>query len=301
MMSPTSAYLASLAENTRPCVRGRLDRVAALLWPGSDASSAPWDQLDYAGMTRLRAALVERYPGVQFQTVNLHLQAAKSCLRHAWLLGMVSRDQLDRAQAVERVRGEALPRARRVEPDEWKMLFAQLRADTSPKGVRDNALFSLIRASGIRRAEAAGLQLGDVDVRRMVVRVLGKGNRQRESAIAGWAGPALVAWLKLRAPRGQGPLFLLVHHGGTLDKNMRGLTVTGLHQAWKGRAEAAGMEDVGLHSFRRALATELLDVSDLVTTARQLGHQQIQTTMRYCEQGLREQSRAVDRLAGPLG
>lgn len=153
---------------------------------------------------------------------------------------------------------------------------ALLRADfgrTAP-GLRDRAILELLYATGVRVAELAGLDVGDVDLREGAVRVFGKGGKERIVPLGGKAAAALRAHLRGREAR-SGPIFRNAGGGR--------LTVRSLHRIVRARARAAGLHRrVTPHTLRHTFATHLLDAgADLRLIQELLGHARLGTTQRY--------------------
>jgi integrase/recombinase XerC len=153
---------------------------------------------------------------------------------------------------------------------------ALLRAPfpSTTAGARDRAVVELLYATGVRVAELAGLDLPDVDLREGMVRVTGKGGKERVVPVGRKALEALGSYLGPRA-RGSGPLFL----------NERGgrLTARSLHRIVRARARAAGLHRrVSPHTLRHTFATHLLDAgADLRLIQELLGHARLGTTQKY--------------------
>ena len=150
---------------------------------------------------------------------------------------------------------------------------------------RDAAIVELLYASGLRVSELVGLDLRDVDLAEMTVRVLGKGRKERIVPFGGAAAQALRAYL---GPRGSGPVFL----------NRRGgrLTVRSVHTIVRRQARAAGIaRRVSPHTLRHTFATHLLDSgADLRMIQELLGHSRLSTTQRYTHVGSDQLMRIYD-------
>ena len=99
------------------------------------------------------------------------------------------------------VRG--LPSVLRV--DQAATLLDGAGGDDSPKALRDRAVLELLYATGVRISELCGLDVGDVDHSRRVVRVLGKGDRERVVPFGRPAQAAVTAWLRRGRPTLAGP------------------------------------------------------------------------------------------------
>jgi integrase/recombinase XerC len=178
----------------------------------------------------------------------------------------------------------ATPRAHRTLPpvlDAAEAAAVMLAADdAAPRGVRDRALVELLYATGIRVAELVGLDLDDLDRRRRVVTVLGKGNKQRTVPYGLAADRALDAWLSTGRPA-----LATEHSGAALFLGARGRRIdaravrTVVHR----RVSAVdGAPDLGPHGLRHSAATHLLEGgADLRSVQELLGHASLATTQLY--------------------
>ena len=130
--------------------------------------------------------------------------------------------------------------------------------DTSTlAGLRDRAILELIYGSGLREAEAAALNVGDIDFRKGYVTVLGKGSRLRKEPVGGEANKALKAYLKARAEQGipadgDAPLFLNQRGGRLTTRSYQNIVA-------KYARQAGLMKDISPHGLRHSFATHLLD------------------------------------------
>ena len=147
---------------------------------------------------------------------------------------------------------------------------------------RDLAMMELFYSSGIRLAELVGLDLGDIDFDEQLVRVTGKGRKQRIIPVGGPARRAVLAWLALRheyLPGGEEapPRPLFIGRGG---KRLTPRAVQLRVAAW---AKQQGLDvNVHPHLFRHSFATHLLESSrDLRAVQELLGHANLSTTQVY--------------------
>ncbi len=174
-----------------------------------------------------------------------------------------------------------LPPALRV--DEARALLDAAAAhadDGSPLGVRDAAILELLYATGIRVGELCGLDVDDVDHERRVVRVLGKGRKERTVPYGLPAGRALDRWLAAGRARvtvpGAGAALFLGARGHRIDQRA---VRTLVHRRL---AEVPGAPDLGPHGLRHTAATHLLEGgADLRTVQELLGHASLATTQIY--------------------
>jgi integrase/recombinase XerD len=182
-----------------------------------------------------------------------------------------------------------LPRQSRLLPEvltvEEVVRLLETRGDDSPAAIRDRALLELLYAAGLRISEAVGLDRDDIDLDVALVRVVGKGDRERqvpvgEVAIA-WLGRYLAEvrpdWLvKWHGDRRHGGPFFLSVRGDRLDRR----------RAWEmfvASARQAGLKGgISPHTLRHSFATHLLEGgADLRIVQELLGHASINTTQLY--------------------
>jgi integrase/recombinase XerC len=157
---------------------------------------------------------------------------------------------------------------------------AEWAASAGPAGVRDVAMLELLYATGIRVGELVGLDVDDVDAERRVVRVLGKGRKERTVPYGVPAGLAMSQWLGAAraalARPGSGAALFLGARGARIDQR----TVRSVVHARL--AEVAGAPDLGPHGLRHTAATHLLEGgADLRAVQEILGHASLATTQLY--------------------
>ncbi|MET0757991.1 MAG: tyrosine recombinase XerC [Mycobacterium sp.] len=181
-----------------------------------------------------------------------------------------------------------IPKARRTLPAVLRQdqaLDAMAAANSGaqqgdPLALRDRLIVELLYATGIRVSELCGLDIDDIDTSRRLLRVLGKGNKQRTVPFGEPAQVALTAWLADGRPAlatGQsGPALLLGARGGRLDQRQARTVV---HQTI---AAVDGAPDIGPHGLRHSAATHLLESgADLRIVQELLGHSTLATTQLY--------------------
>jgi integrase/recombinase XerC len=159
------------------------------------------------------------------------------------------------------------------------------------------AILELLYATGIRVGELCGLDVDDVDRGRRVLRVLGKGRKERTVPYGVPADQAVGQWLELGRPRlvapGAGPAMFLGARGGRIDpRAVRTLVHARL-------ADVPDAPDMGPHGLRHTAATHLLEGgADLRTVQELLGHASLATTQIYTHVS-NERLRSAYRLAHP--
>ena len=149
---------------------------------------------------------------------------------------------------------------------------------TEPLGRRDRAILELFYASGLRLSELVGLDVEDVNLRQRMVRVMGKGAKERVVPFNHAAEEALRAWLRDRAA-------LVKADGDALFVNFRGSRLTGRSvERMVARCVSLCSTRFGIspHALRHSFATHLLQRgADLRAIQELLGHVQLSTTQRY--------------------
>ncbi len=147
-----------------------------------------------------------------------------------------------------------------------------------PGPMRDRVLLELLYGAGLRISEAVGLDLDDVDRSERLVRVRGKGDKERIVPYGRAAGAAIDAWLV----RGR-PALQPRDHAVILNLRGRRLSRQGAWQVVGRHAERAGLQgDISPHTLRHSFATHLLDNgADVRDVQELLGHASVATTQIY--------------------
>ena len=149
-----------------------------------------------------------------------------------------------------------------------------------PVALRDHAVLELLYATGVRVSELCGLDLDDIDHDLRVVRVVGKGDKERAVPFGIPADRALGRWLSSGRPalatEKSGPAVFVGVRGGRLDPRAARRAV---HDAI---GTVSGAVDVGPHGLRHSAATHLLEGgADLRSVQELLGHATLATTQLY--------------------
>ncbi|MFI6480170.1 tyrosine recombinase XerC [Nonomuraea sp. NPDC050663] len=173
----------------------------------------------------------------------------------------------------------------------------ETRGEGEPVDLRDQAMLELLYATGIRVSELCQLDVDDVDRGRRVVRVLGKGRKERAvpfgvpalHALDRWCVYGRALWIK----EGTGAALFLGVRGGRIDQG----TVRRVVHARLRQVE--GAPDLSPHGLRHSAATHLLEGgADLRSVQELLGHASLNTTQIYTHVSI-ERLRAAFRQAHP--
>jgi len=147
-------------------------------------------------------------------------------------------------------------------------------------GRRDRALFEVLYSAGTRAAETVGLDRGDLDLRKGVARVRGKGRKERLAALGSFAVAALQSYLADPArptpsPRAANAVFLNLQGGRLSTRSLGRIVEQHVQRAGLGRRATP-------HTLRHSFATHLLDRgADLKSVQELLGHAHLATTQIY--------------------
>jgi integrase/recombinase XerC len=165
---------------------------------------------------------------------------------------------------------------------------------TDAQRLRDDAVLELLYATGIRVGELVGLDVDDLDGARHVVRVLGKGNKQRTVPLGIPAVKAVERWNRAGRPylatSDSGSAMFLGARGGRIDQRaVRRMVHARL-------ATVPGAPDLGPHGLRHSAATHLLEGgADLRTVQEILGHATLATTQVYTHVSVERLRATYDR------
>ncbi len=232
--------------------------------------------------------------GLAASSVARAVAAVRSLHRFASIEGFVARDPTSSVEA-PRV-PDAIPRALH-EPEVVRLLDSP--EGEEPVALRDRAMLELLYGTGMRISELTGLDVGACTLEAGLVRVMGKGSKERVVPMGRLAIRALEAWLADGRPalapervarRGDAEAVFLNQRGGRLTRQGAWLVV-------EGHARRVGLaEKVWPHVLRHSCATHMLERgADLRVVQELLGHARISTTQRYTRITVEHLRQVVDR------
>jgi integrase/recombinase XerC len=152
---------------------------------------------------------------------------------------------------------------------------------TTPLGLRDRAILETMYSAGLRVSETVGINDADLDLDERLLRVRGKGRRERLAPVGSFAARAIERWLKERTlsakerPGLAAPLFT--------NRFGRRLTTRSVHRMLLKHLKSAGLDSrTTPHTLRHSFATHLLDRgADIRSVQELLGHKSLVTTQIY--------------------
>jgi len=264
------AFLALLAARRSPRTVDayRRDLAALRAFLGTPVAGARLEHLERY-TSQLKA------DGLSSATIARRTASSRSFFRHLQLIG--ARDDNPAAELQLPRRTRTLPRT--LSAAEAERLIGAANG-VEPRALRDRALVELLYGAGLRVSEAMGLDKGGIDLDDRLVRVVGKGDKERVVPLGREAAEALRRYLSRGRP------YLDRRHRPELFLNARGgaLTRAGAFLILRKLAAAAGLDPqrVHPHLLRHSFATHLLEGgADLRSVQEMLGHADLGTTELY--------------------
>lgn len=212
--------------------------------------------------------------GYAASTVARHLASVRSFYRFLRRGGLVSGDPASGLRNPKQPK--RLPRPLRV--DEIQALLESIPT-SDPLGIRDRAMFETLYGGGLRVGELVALDLDDLDEETGVVRVRGKGRRERLAPIGRIAMDWVQRYRSVRCPASLSDRALFLNQRGTR------LTTRSVDRLFAGHASRCGLDPEACpHALRHSFATHLLDRgADLRSVQELLGHRRLTTTQVYTQ------------------
>lgn len=270
-------------------MRKLLSRMTSLICSYLSVPTVRWHLLRYEDCLEIHRRLTETYAPA---TCRLALSALRGVLREAWRLGLLPREDFERAVDLPAVRGTHQRLRPHIEPHRIRQLFSGGNQDSSPHTVRDLAILAILYGAGLRRAELAALTVDDVG--KDTLAVCGKGRQYRMVYLPEEAAKFLSRWIEVRALEA-GPLFVRIHRSGKLTSQP--LSTEAIARIVRKRAVEAGIGILTPHDLRRAMATHLLGAGvDLLLVQKILRHRSVSTTSIYDHRTEKAQHAAVEIL-----
>ena len=239
------------------------------------------DSLDKVDLRALRSWLAKQHT-IGHARTTLQRRAAAARVFFAWAheTGQVTTDPAAnlRSPKTTRVLPPTLDRATAAQMlDE---AIASARETGGPAAARDVAILEVLYSTGIRVSELCGLDLNDLDRERRVIRVFGKGSKERTVPLGAPALRAVDAWLaKARSQLmtdQSGWAVFIGDRGKRIDPRVVRRIV---HRSLR---MTEGAPDLGPHGLRHAMATHLLEGgADLRSVQEMLGHASLAMTQIY--------------------
>lgn len=242
--------------------------------------------IDAADEAHLSAYVSERHPTTQASTANRRLAVLRRYYRH------LARGDASREDPTRRMRTAKRPQRfpKTLSEAQVEALTAAPDGDT-PLGIRDRAMLELMYASGLRVSELVSLRTTMVGLEQGVVRIVGKGDKERMVPMGDAAREAIATYLRDARPvlangRSLDALFITARRetdGQKPGQKHGGMTRQMFWKLVRRYARSAGIDaPLSPHTLRHAFATHLLNHgADLRVVQLLLGHADISTTQIY--------------------
>lgn len=253
-----------------------------------DLESLTPAQVDVMGIRAYLGALYKKND--KKSSVARKLSALRSFFKHLMKKGVVADSPADKVATPKQ--DKPIPAYLTV--DDMFRLLDGIK-DSSLAGLRDRAMFETLYSTGIRISELAGLDLDRVDRAGGLIRVLGKGNKERVVPIGRRALDAMDAYRSALVLAGPGsvkdPKAVFLNKSGTR------LTERSMARLLKAWAEKTGISvSIYPHAVRHSFATHMLDAgADLRGVQEILGHESLSTTQKYTHVTIDRLARAYDK------
>jgi len=260
-------YEKQLAQNTQKSYSRDIDKAHQYF---TSQSLLSWEKVD---AQHIRAYIGERRKnGLSGTSISRELSALRNFFDY-----LLRQKQLKK-NPVKGISAPKTPRKLPQTPAVEQMEHLLSETESEPLLIRDKAMFELFYSSGLRLSELTGLDLLDFQFETAMVRVLGKGNKQRDIPIGRYAIEAIKKWLNIRDSMAkESELAVFVSKRGTrISQRM-------VEYRLKKWANEKGLSiDLHPHMLRHAFASHILESSsDLRAVQELLGHADISTTQIY--------------------
>ena len=168
---------------------------------------------------------------------------------------------------------------------------------------RDIAIIAVLLGTGIRESELIGLDFDDVDMRNRVIRVVRKGHKESWITLPDYSFEALVDYIEnnrrdiVAASGNENAIFL-----SSQKKRLSARALQDIVKKYAYAAQLFNASSITVHKLRSTYATELLRESEnnLLMVSRNLGHDQLQTTLRYTAEDENNSKNAADKIGNIL-
>jgi integrase/recombinase XerC len=265
-------YERNVSINTIEAYRDDLESFITFL--SNDYFSLGRDQLDLRRTDHLTIRAYLAHLGrrkLSRSSMARHLSTLRSFFKYLMREGVV---EANPARAVATPKREKhLPSV--MQPADVALLIEQPDLDT-PLGKRDRAFLELLYGSGLRISELVGIELDDLELRARLVKVRGKGAKERIVPFGSKAEEALRAWLAVREANDEENAIFINYRGERI-------TTRSVRRLFDGYVKSAALRaGISPHTMRHSFATHLLNAgADLRGIQELLGHASLSTTQKY--------------------
>ena len=184
------------SKHSRRTYESRLRAVAHILGY-EDLREVPWENLRYEHVLQIREYL-QTVAGKSYSSVNTTLSAIRAAAEAAFNLERMSADDFGRIKNVKMIRGSRNLAGREIKLGEIESLVRTCQSSAGPAGIRDIVIIGLLYICGLRRGEVAALNVESYDSDDEIIKVIGKGNKERAVFPDSGTSDAIADWLDVR-------------------------------------------------------------------------------------------------------
>jgi integrase/recombinase XerC len=265
-------YEKNVSVNTVTAYRNDLESFIGFLC--NDYLTMGRDQLDLRRVDHLTIRAYLAYLArrkLNRSSTARHLSALRSFFKYLMREGVV---EANPARTVATPKREKhLPSV--LQPSDIALLMEQPDLST-PLGLRDRAFLEMLYGSGLRISELVGIEIDDLELRARLVKVRGKGSKERIVPFGSKAEEAVRGWLAVRDAKEEEHAVFVNYRGDRI-------TTRSVRRLFDGYVRAAALRTgISPHTMRHSFATHLLNAgADLRGIQELLGHSSLSTTQKY--------------------
>lgn len=278
-MSVSSAYLNSCSSTqSQERIRAEFRRLARLM------NLSCIDDIDWLHFNRAQVIDLLGKPELKHRKAsaqNFTLSVIKRLCEEACYAQLLPDSQFVSIKRISNFRGIRCQPPTSLTRDDIEKLLSNCTKDKTNKGTRDAAILAVGLGCGLRRSEIAALQITDINFSINLLRVVGKGNRERYIGLNQNVQHYLRLWLSIRGSSGSSFCFTPLSRGNKIVTT-RSLNDETIYLVVRERAFNALGRPISTHDLRRAFASHLLASHvDINTLRLVMGHSDIRTTQIY--------------------
>lgn len=242
-----------------------------LFWQFLGRSVAPEPGVDQVDHLLVRRYLASLHQHLAKSSIGRKLAAIRAFFKYLVREGIVTKNPAELIATPKKAK--TLPYHLNI--DEVTALV-EAPNEGSLLSLRDRAILETLYSCGIRVSELTGLDVGGVDLAELLVKVLGKGGKERIVPLGSYAATALAAYLSARGgPSPDAPLLTNARGGRLTSRSVARIVDKYIRQL-------AAMKKISPHTLRHTFATHLLEGgADLRAIQELLGHASLSTTQKY--------------------
>jgi len=288
--NPFLLYMANLGESSRK-PQGHALTVIARLFEVDDPVDFHWHELTVGDIATIRLWLSTNY---KFSTANRYLSAIRGVLKECWRLKLLTYENFQVLADIKSFKYEYVKTGRIITDEEFCDMMNVCGYDTI--GNRDAVMLYILGNTGIRCKEAVNLKIDDFSSANSTLKVMGKGNKERNVPVSTILNGILTLWIKKLPNKWIYPK--MKSSNGKLVILNEPVSTGALSKRVQRCAKLAGLDKITPHDFRHTFITELLSAGvDLLTVQKIVGHKSPNTTSIYDNRDYADMLKAVELLS----